>query len=613
MKIAEADMRSRKYHETTDNIEKITIGLRLSEYYIDQGLYHQAITLSEELLQRALYLPDKTHCIDVCLVAARPFFLQGDYTKAKEYYEKALFYAKTTEDNYRIATVYFRLGEVAFYLTRYYNALDFYFLALKLCETHGFSELLIATYTHIGNLYNDIYKYNYALDYFKKALRLVKATDRVDLIYLTVGQVYINLKDFQLANGYLKRALPRLQKTNDHHDIVLCLIRMTEMNIRTGKYETALRNIGLAYDLANKYHFTNFIHLSSLYYAQAYVGLKDYDRAKKYFIEVAMQLDNIQNKKTIMEFYLKFSEYNYDTHNFEDAYIAHTKYTEIKDICFSDDMMKNISLTTTIYEYEQKKREADIFMHKNVELERYQKIIEEKNQELIHLNDEKDNIMNTISHDLKNYIGSIQMALQFATAKEPTLAENKYIKMSKVSCERSLTLVKDILYNYKLETVEKIGNVEVVDICSLIKSTVDDYTIRANNKDINIEFLIESKPLLIKIDKDKMHRVLENLITNAIKFTHAKGVITISTSTEHSNAIISIKDAGIGIDAKNLPKLFDRFSGVGRKGTAGEESTGLGLFIVKKLVEQHSGTITAYSEVAIGTEFVISFPLVEDL
>ncbi len=100
-------------------------------------------------------------------------------------------------------------------------------------------------------------------------------------------------------------------------------------------------------------------------------------------------------------------------------------------------------------------------------------------------------------------------------------------------------------------------------------------------------------------------RVVENLLSNAVKFTDPGGQITISLKQEGRRVMLQISDTGIGIPAHLQPTLFNMFTKAGREGTQGETTTGLGLYIVKQIVEMHGGTIRVVSQENVGTSFFI--------
>ena len=217
----------------------------------------------------------------------------------------------------------------------------------------------------------------------------------------------------------------------------------------------------------------------------------------------------------------------------------------------------------------------------------------------------------TISHDLKNYIGATLSAHELLSIREPAWKENKTVKIISDSTKKALHLLKDILYMNKMEL--DINNIQLTknDINAAILSTMEDMKLIANRKNIEIQEIYHPKPIYCMINNDKFHRVLNNLIINAIKFTPKDGKITIKTRSEGGFALINIIDTGIGMDKKLITDLFKQYTKSGRKGTDGEESTGLGLSIVKTILNKHNATIDITSEEGKGSDFLIKIPKVD--
>ena len=130
------------------------------------------------------------------------------------------------------------------------------------------------------------------------------------------------------------------------------------------------------------------------------------------------------------------------------------------------------------------------------------------------------------------------------------------------------------------------------------------------SKSIELIFDTDIEECIISCDPEKIERVILNLLANSIKFTKPGGNITVNMYDKGENIIISIKDTGIGIPNDKLDIIFDRFRQVDRSLTRKQEGSGIGLSIVKSLVELHKGTISVLSEYGKGTEFIIVFPVI---
>ena len=149
---------------------------------------------------------------------------------------------------------------------------------------------------------------------------------------------------------------------------------------------------------------------------------------------------------------------------------------------------------------------------------------------------------------------------------------------------------------------------ESVDLLHLIETTLEPLKTQAAQKQIDLQYDIGSEPLLIVVDQSQIQRVLQNLVTNAIKYTPQEGHICVQAYKQDQMVVTAIQDDGYGIPADELPHVFDRY----RRVTKHERlaaGTGLGLAISKAIVEAHDGTISATSEENIGSTFTVELPL----
>jgi signal transduction histidine kinase len=149
---------------------------------------------------------------------------------------------------------------------------------------------------------------------------------------------------------------------------------------------------------------------------------------------------------------------------------------------------------------------------------------------------------------------------------------------------------------------------EKVNFFEFVSSSVEMYKPKALKKSIVLNVIKPEKELEGHINKLKFSRVIDNLITNAIKFTSENGKIDIGLNDKENEILLSIRDSGIGIPEQLKEGIFTPFSKSGRPGTHNEQSNGLGLSIVKNIVESHKGKIWFESFVGKGTTFYISLP-----
>lgn len=148
-----------------------------------------------------------------------------------------------------------------------------------------------------------------------------------------------------------------------------------------------------------------------------------------------------------------------------------------------------------------------------------------------------------------------------------------------------------------------------VDLDALIRHNVALNNVLGARKQITIEYVHSGEVGPVEVDTGKIEQVLNNLVSNAIKFSHAGKSVQVSLRREEDRAVIAVTDQGQGIPAGEIENLFAPFSPGSVRGTAGERSTGLGLAIVRRIVEGHGGTIRIRSVVGEGSTFTLTLPL----
>ncbi|TXT66491.1 MAG: Histidine kinase [Promethearchaeota archaeon] len=236
-------------------------------------------------------------------------------------------------------------------------------------------------------------------------------------------------------------------------------------------------------------------------------------------------------------------------------------------------------------------------------------------QELIKLNKFKSKMLTRISHELKTPLLSIKgftelLKLQFEHQLNGDMLE--IIEEIKKGCNRLESLVKAILSSAELESSDITLNKELVDLNEIILKSIKDLDgfIKSRNQCIN--FTLEQK-IKAFIDKEQIYNVLNNLITNAVKYTPSNGTIKINSHLNGTFVIVSVEDTGIGLTKHEKSKIFQRFGKIERFGQGYDvisEGSGLGLYYSKEIIELHGGRIWVESKGRNkGSKFSFSLPL----
>jgi signal transduction histidine kinase len=247
----------------------------------------------------------------------------------------------------------------------------------------------------------------------------------------------------------------------------------------------------------------------------------------------------------------------------------------------------------------------------NNELVAIQRELSKKNAELERLNEQKNAFLGMAAHDLRNPLGAIMTYSEFlAQDMDGILApeQREFLETIQSSSEFMLRLINDLLDIAKIESGKLQLSRQPIDLAALVRHNVTLAAVMAAKKDISIRLVDEALPAM-SVDPTKITQVLNNLISNAIKFSRPGTCITVRVERQGDEALLSVQDQGQGIPAGEFDKLFQPFSRTSVRSTAGEKDTGLGLAIVRRIVTGHGGRIWVDSEVGAGTTFHVALPL----
>ncbi|TAE29894.1 MAG: hypothetical protein EAZ92_05640 [Candidatus Kapaibacterium sp.] len=257
-----------------------------------------------------------------------------------------------------------------------------------------------------------------------------------------------------------------------------------------------------------------------------------------------------------------------------------------------------------------------------LQAEREAILLNEKNQELLQvnatlqmLNMEKSEMLGIVSHDLKNPIGGVRglaelMQQGYIASEQIPLIATQIVETS----DRMFDLVSNLLDMNQLETGQMPFNIITVNMALILGFTVKSFQITAQNKGIHLHLDIEPMLFPIHADERAMMQVLENIISNAIKYSPLGKSIRIRAFNEDAtNSVrIEVQDQGQGLTEEDKRKLFGKFTRLSARPTGGEHSTGLGLSIVKRLVEAMNGQVWCESEYGHGATFILRFLRTEE-
>lgn len=215
-----------------------------------------------------------------------------------------------------------------------------------------------------------------------------------------------------------------------------------------------------------------------------------------------------------------------------------------------------------------------------------------------------------VSHELKTpmtTIGGFIDGILDGTVDEEK--QRYYLEIVSTEVKRLSRLVQSMLSMARLESGEFALKPELFDFRELLCTIVISQEQNIEQKKIEISGLEALPNISVNADKDLIHQAVYNLVDNAVKFTNEGGSISFSLETENKSVVLTVKNTGKGIPEKDLPFIFERFYKVDKSRSASKNSTGIGLYIVKTIINSHGGRVTAYSKENEFTAFKVTLPL----
>ena len=233
--------------------------------------------------------------------------------------------------------------------------------------------------------------------------------------------------------------------------------------------------------------------------------------------------------------------------------------------------------------------------------------LEAKNENLILLNEQKNEILGIAAHDLRNPIGLIQVYAQMVAESIEGEPKN-YVNIIISETEKLLRLLNDLLDISKIESGVYTLNKTETNYKTVVELCIRNNRHAAELKGISIQQELEAGDRLITIDGDKIEQAINNLITNALKFSNSGSTIKVILSGDSTYIKTAVVDQGLGIKEQELKTIFLPFKRSSTLPTAGESSHGLGLAIVKKIIEAHGGLLHVESKWGVGSTFSFTLP-----
>lgn len=214
-----------------------------------------------------------------------------------------------------------------------------------------------------------------------------------------------------------------------------------------------------------------------------------------------------------------------------------------------------------------------------------------------------------VSHELRTPLAALKSVIETLAggAMEDPETARDFLGRADTEIERLVQMVEELLELSRIESGDVALSQDEVDLKAVVGNAVDRVRTQAEREGLTLELTLPDAPAAITGDAVRLERAVLNLVHNAVKFTPEGGRIEVSVSVDDGTAAVRVSDTGVGIDAEDLPRVFERFYKTDRSRRAG--GTGLGLAVVKHTVEAHGGRVWAESEPERGSRFSLTLPM----
>lgn len=593
------------------------------DYYLAQSkiYFYNDFKKAEVFIKKAEKISKKSAdgmlAADVAYYYGSGNYLTGSYDVAMTKYLEAYTIYEKFNNKEGIAKSLIGQGLVQQGIGHNKEAIEFFRKSLEICKETGNDLLASKNYLNIGISESELNQNPQAYKNFQTALRLAIKNEDADLQHMSInrlGNVHYLLGNQDSAIFYYKKLI------NEHQDANLwekafANTGISEVLLKKGNYQDAEIHALKGYQFAQQLDAKWDIVRAAKVVSDVYKSAGKFNDAYNYLNISSTYRDSLFNEEKLKEINLiqlkqKEAE-NEKLLAINDA--AKQKLTNTRLFAVSV-ILFMLYLLTILYQHNKNGRQKEMLYRelelKNLDIENQKALIIGQNQVLGEVNQTKNRLFSIFSHDMKAPINSIQQVLEMVKEGDISTEELQSLVALLVEQISGTSAMMNNVLQWSMTQLDgaKISP-EPVDVTSIISDSIAALQISAKGKEILINFEKDENPPIVFADRGHVQIILNNLFSNAIKFTPFKGKIEVRFSVEDSNVNIHILNSGKDLSQKKIDEMLDFDKRMlSEKGTGQEEGTGLGLLLVKQFLSDNNGKFNVELRPEVGTEFTITFP-----
>ena len=533
--------------------------------------------------------------------------LLGDWEEAHDAYFKSIDPAQKAGNTKGVANAYSAIAGIYTRSGNYRNAKLYYNKAITTLRQSHDSVALASAILNLGEAFRKSKVYDSALLCFHESGIIFKKVNyRVGTAYNlgNVGMVYASTGENKLAEKNINEAIQILESLGVYYPVCVYLISMSDIHLEKGDKPAALNYALRSLQLAQQHKLKEQISESSLKLSELYDLAGNKTEAFKHFKNHITYRDSINNIETVQKLADLRTEYEISQKQIE--------LIEKEKLLARETWMRNtfiLAFGLTIAIAAITYRNYKNIKTKSQKIREQKEEIERKNADLISLNEEKNNLIGIVAHDLKSPVNQIKglLSLVKMTSKPEDESAN-YLNMTEQSALRLSDMISKILNIEAVESKQLNVKIEPINLSEVVLDNVKRSMVEAKHKEIELHTSLADH-ITVQADLSYTDQVIENLLSNALKFSPPNKKIYININIQHTAAVVEIRDEGPGLSEDDKKKLFRKYQKLSATPTGNESSTGLGLAIVKKFIDAMGAEIWCESEIGKGASFFVKFNL----
>ncbi|MEP3390318.1 MAG: tetratricopeptide repeat protein [Reichenbachiella sp.] len=596
--------------------------------------YNLAIQLSDSINDRSssalyhLYLGNLLNINGDNVAALRHLQSAHDYYNQPERADSAWISYNS------LAIVYDEMG-------LYPEALAYYLKAYEIIDKKNDKDAKLILANNLGTIYHVLGKVDQSKEYFAQGMEMARAANlKMDEAMIMNNLSIVHMEEGDtLSAAQLVRQAHAIQLNEEANcDLAYSYEGLGEIMVWQKKYDSAQYYYDQAMQWANTCEMTGC--QTSIYRNMGLLSLKQRNYRKGIeLLQKSLQLSEKSNylsemKETTKELYNHYRSIN----DYKNALKYQELYSNLKDSLFNAQSTEKIARMTAEYDFRREMesleynkmaeemrlneelREEQSFQNSilvvlvlttllAVSLGRSYYLLQNHNKKLTALNEEKNTLMGVVAHDLRSPLNNIKGLISLVKMEKASLTpeQSHYFHLVDDTMERMRDMIDRVLDVSVVEDMKVNLNLKKVDLGQTMNFVAGNFELLASKKSITIHSKLDTEKHFIFADYNYLLQVIENLLSNALKFSESGKNIFLNVFQEEGSETMIIRDEGPGISEEDQTKLFTKFQKLSAKPTDNEQSTGLGLSIVKKFVDAMEAEISCESQVGKGTSFIVRF------